>query len=86
MQKEPLKGNIGEWSELYALGYLLINAGAYAADENQNAIPEVFNKVLQVFISEKNGLPETHYKIVRVQLRQHCLRLFDLHFFELIKK
>ena len=38
MQKEPLKGNIGEWSELYALGYLLINAGAYAADENQNAI------------------------------------------------
>lgn len=68
MQKEPLKGNIGEWSELYALGYLLINAGAYAADENQNAIPEVFHKVLQVFISEKNGVPETHYKIGSSQI------------------
>jgi hypothetical protein len=66
--KEPLKGNIGEWSELYALGYLLIHAGAYAADENQNAIPEVFHKVLQVFISEKNGMPETQYKIGASQI------------------
>ena len=68
VQKEPLKGNIGEWSELYVLGYLLINAGAYAADENQNAIPEVFHKVLQVYISEKNGMSETQYKIGSAQI------------------
>jgi hypothetical protein len=68
VQKEPLKGNIGEWSELYALGYLLINAGAYAADENQNAIPEVFHRILQVYISEKNGMSETQYKIKSSQI------------------
>lgn len=58
---EALRGNIGEWSELYTLGYLLVHGGAYAADENQNAIPDIFHKVLQIFLSEKNGSPETNY-------------------------
>ena len=39
VQSEAHKGNIGEWSELYTLGYLLVHGGAYAADENQ----KVFN-------------------------------------------
>ena len=60
---EPHKGNIGEWSELYTLGYLLVSGGAYAADENQNALPEMFHKVLQVYLAEKTGNEETNYLI-----------------------
>lgn len=61
MPREAPRGNLGEWSELYALGYLLVNGGAFAADKNQNAIPEVFHKVLQVFLAERAGIPETNY-------------------------
>ena len=61
MPNEQLRGNIGEWSELYALGYLLVHGGAYAADDQQNAIPETFHKVLQIYLAEKNGAPETNY-------------------------
>ena len=34
-QKETT-GNTGEWSELYALAFLLANGGAYGADKNQD--------------------------------------------------
>lgn len=60
---EAHKGNIGEWSELYTLGYLLVNGGAYAADEQQKAIPEMFHKVLQIYLAEKTGIEETNYVI-----------------------
>jgi type II restriction enzyme len=63
MQKEKHKGNLGEWSELYTLGYLLVHGGAYAADENQEPIPEIFHKVLQIYLAEKSGQPETEYII-----------------------
>jgi len=62
-KSEPPKGNIGEWSELYALGYLLVHGGAYAADENQNAIPEMFHKVLQVYLAQRGNLAEINYVI-----------------------
>ncbi len=61
MQKETHKGNLGEWSELYTLGYLLVHGGAYAADENQNPIPDIFHKVLQVYLAERTGQRETEY-------------------------
>jgi len=60
---EAHKGNLGEWSELYTLGYLLVHGGAFAADENQKPIPEIFHKVLQVYLAEKLGQPETEYII-----------------------
>ena len=60
---EVHKGNLGEWSELYTLGYLLVHGGAFAADEHQNPIPEIFHKVLQVYLAEKSGQPETEYVI-----------------------
>lgn len=63
MPSEALKGNLGEWSELYTLGYLLLHGGAYAADENQDAIPEHFHKVLSLNLAGiKNG-PEIEYLI-----------------------
>ena len=63
MLNEQPRGNIGEWSELYTLGYLLVHGGAYAADNQQNAIPEMFHRVLQVYLAGKNGHPETNYVI-----------------------
>jgi hypothetical protein len=62
-QNKAHKGNIGEWSELYTLGYLLVHGGAYAADEKQNAMPEVFHKVLQVYLAGRGDEPETNYII-----------------------
>jgi hypothetical protein len=59
---EP-RGNIGEWSELYTLGYLLVHGGAFAADEEQSAIPDIFYKVLQVYLAESASVPETNYII-----------------------
>ena len=34
--KKKHTANVGEWSELYALAFLLVNGGAYGADKNQN--------------------------------------------------
>ncbi len=45
---ESKSGNLGEWSELYALGYLLVNHGAHGADELQSPIETVFYEVLKI--------------------------------------
>ncbi len=63
VQNSTLKGNIGEWSELYTLGYLLVHGGAFAADEKQNAMPEMFHRVLQVYLAGRSDEPETNYLI-----------------------
>jgi hypothetical protein len=62
-QNNAPRGNLGEWSELYTLGYLLVHGGAYAADEKQDPMPEMFHKVLQVYLAGKIGEPETNYII-----------------------
>jgi type II restriction enzyme len=56
-------GNVGEWSELYTLGFLLTNGGAYAADEDQNSIHETFYKVLEIYLSDKAPDSEIIYRI-----------------------
>ena len=62
-QNKALRGNLGEWSELYTLGYLLVHGGAFAADEKQQAIPDMFHKVFQVYLAGRTGEPETNYII-----------------------
>jgi len=57
------KGNKGEWSELYALAYLLVNGGANSADENQDPISDEFFEVLQVVISDHDVQAELKYEI-----------------------
>jgi len=57
------KGNIGEWSELYALAYLLVNGGANAADENQQPIPDLYYKVIQVIVASHELQSEMRYDI-----------------------
>jgi type II restriction enzyme len=49
-------GNIGEWSELYVLAYIIANQGLYGADENQEKT-DIFYKVLKIiFNSPENKL------------------------------
>jgi type II restriction enzyme len=57
------RGNIGEWSELYALAYLLVRGGANAADENQKPITDLYFKVLEVIINSHNLQSELRYEI-----------------------
>lgn len=63
MLSEAPKANLGEWSELYTLGYLLVYGGAFAADENQNAIADNFHKVLKIFLAGSKNIPEIEYLI-----------------------
>lgn len=56
-------GNTGEWSELYALAFLLANGGAYGADKNQNRKEDLFYKVLKIIFAEKIGKEKMTYEI-----------------------
>lgn len=56
-------GNTGEWSELYALGFLLANGGAYGADKDQNRKDDLFYKVLKIIFAEKIGKEKMTYEI-----------------------
>ena len=60
---EAPNGNLGDWSELYTLAYLLVNGGAYGADENQNKIESLYYKVLQVLIAESESESFLKYQI-----------------------
>lgn len=56
-------GNTGEWSELYALGFLLANGGAYGADKDQNRKDDLFYRVLKIIFAEKVGKQKMTYEI-----------------------
>ncbi len=54
--------NRGEWSELYAIGYLITRGGGYGADEFTKIDPSIFYKVLQI-VDNPSGQSETIYKL-----------------------
>lgn len=54
--------NRGEWSELYAIGYLITNGGGFAADELTRRDESLYYKVLQI-VDNPTGLSETVYKL-----------------------
>lgn len=54
--------NRGEWSELYAIGYLLLNGGGFGANEFARKDPSIFYKVLQV-VDNASGTLETIYTL-----------------------
>ena len=63
MTSRNLSRNVGEWSELYALAYLLGHEGGFAADNNQEPNKNLFYKVLYaLFKNEVNGA-DLIYKI-----------------------
>lgn len=57
------KKNVGEWSEVYALAYLLSNGGGYGADENQQTKKELFYKVLSALFKDEINGSDLIYKI-----------------------
>ena len=62
-----ISANRGEWSELYALGYLLVNGGGYGADELAKIDTSIFYKVLQV-VDNPSGSKETVYTVEDSQI------------------
>jgi hypothetical protein len=54
--------NVGEWSELYVLGYFLVNGGAYGADDEQNKISSLFYKIAKIIYNDKKNKSKIIYK------------------------
>ena len=50
-----ISANKGDWSEIYALFYLLAYGKIHAADSQLNSIPDVFFPVLKIFREENPG-------------------------------
>lgn len=49
-----MKGNIGEWSELYTFFKLLADGKLYAADADTNKIPNIYYDVLKIIRAQGN--------------------------------
>jgi type II restriction enzyme len=62
-----LSANRGEWSELYALGYLITRGGGYAANEITQIDKSIFYKVLQL-IDNPTGSSEIIYKLYQEEV------------------
>lgn len=50
-----MRGNVGEWSELYTLFKLLADGKLYAADADTNKIPSIYYDILKVIRTQNNG-------------------------------
>lgn len=50
-----MKGNRGEWSELYTLLRLMADGKLYAADEDTNKIDDIYYDVIKAIRKETNG-------------------------------
>ena len=62
-----ISANKGEWSELYAIGYLLVKGGGFAANEFANLDKSIFYKVLEV-VDNTSGFAETIYRLNESQV------------------
>lgn len=56
-------GNVGEWSELYVLAFLLANGGAFGADNEQKRNERLFYKVLKIIYAGKIGKEKLTYEV-----------------------
>ncbi|MDY6105283.1 MAG: HpaII family restriction endonuclease, partial [Candidatus Limisoma sp.] len=55
MSEPQLRGNIGEWSEIYVFLRLLANGKLDVADETLRAVPKEFYKILAILRKEANS-------------------------------
>ena len=56
-----IKGNKGEWSELYVLLYLLGTGRLYAANEKVQRLQDVYFPILKMMRDDQRG--KVHYQI-----------------------
>jgi len=55
--------NVGEWSEVYALAYLLSKGGGYAADSNQEIDETLFYEILEALFKKQSSGFDLAYRI-----------------------
>jgi type II restriction enzyme len=81
-------GNKGEWSELYTLAFLLSKGGGFAADSNQNPIPNAFYKVLEIFLEGQTPNAFRKFKIEEdfVQIHSNSGHITSLSRLEIDQK
>lgn len=63
MPKAVRSKNVGEWSEVYALAYLLSNGGGFGADDQQEVNKDLFYKVLAALFKGEVGGSDLTYKV-----------------------
>lgn len=70
-----IKGNKGEWSELYVFLRLLADGRLYAADENLNRIDSMFFPILKIIREETIGKRKEFYtgKTIKVWMDGVCV-------------
>ncbi|MDE7150577.1 MAG: HpaII family restriction endonuclease, partial [Bacteroidales bacterium] len=59
---EQITGNVGEWSEIYALIKLLGEGKVYAGDQNLEKIKDLFYPIVMIIRQEKSNV--YNYKVV----------------------
>lgn len=57
------RGNIGNWSELYALASLVVNKGAYGPRQTVDSSKSMFFRVLEIYVEDSNPTATLHYVI-----------------------
>lgn len=67
-----IKGNIGEWSELYVLLKLLADGKLYSADKDLNKIPDLYSPILRIFRHEAEKM-DLEYKLTD---KKHTVELY----------
>ena len=79
-----LKGNKGEWSEIYTLLKLLGDGKVYAGDQNLNKIQDLFYPIIMILRQEKDG--NYNYKlqekdvVIQTPIGEELLRIPALEF------
>ena len=63
MPRPARSKNVGEWSEVYALAYLLSNGGGYGADDEQEPKHELFYKVIAALFQNEVDGSDLIYKV-----------------------
>lgn len=57
------RGNIGNWSELYALASLVVNKGANGPRQNGNSPTSMFFRVLEIYVEDSNPTSTLRYLV-----------------------
>ncbi|MBD3255487.1 MAG: HpaII family restriction endonuclease [Candidatus Lokiarchaeota archaeon] len=55
MTEQNIRGNRGEWSEIYVFFKLLADGKLFAADENLNKLTNIFYPIIKIIRNEVNG-------------------------------
>lgn len=72
-----LRGNRGEWSELYALLKLLADGRLYCGDASQNRQDDRFFPILKIFRNDQ--IDRTAYTVNAAKKRNPCVENQRLH-------